>query len=276
MLRILKIAFFLWYPCLLWGNIAPLDDLSYLLEQPLDQDCLVILDLDNTLVYSDLMIHQPRAKPYRELFHKIFAERVTPEQKAVWISYVIQQEKLKLVHSQTTRILEQLLAKKIKVLALTARKTGAYGLIESMENERVKQLDALGIAFPTHGLAPLEFSSISPPHNPVYKNGILFTDLLPKHDVLKAWLEKQNWRPRRIIFIDDQLHYLQQIQTLAEEQKISFQGYLFRGIESLRLPFDEKLLEFQLYSFLETGVWLTEEAIIEQGVNHDAAINAEF
>ena len=235
-------------------------DYTFLKHLSLDHETLVIFDIDQTLVYSDQMIHQPQSKTKRKLYEEGFFAKLTENQQSLLISQVMSSEGLLLIDPNFPQLLSELQQKKIPVIALTARKTGNYGCLISLENQRIEGLKKLKIDFSGPLFPDVILTNLSKEGSTAcFKKGILFTHLFPKDLTLEKWLESVHFQPRKIIFIDDQCHYLTQIRNFCQKKHIPFQGYQFKGIEKLDLPLNDHLLDFQFFLLKEEGFWMKDQ-----------------
>ena len=92
-------------------------------------------------------------------------------------------------------------------------------------------------SFPNYPQLSFDF----PSDQPIFQQGVLFTDTSSKKESLAVLLELMQWHPTKIIFIDDRLHYLEEIEQLAIELGIPFIGIHYRASELIPYEFDEEL-----------------------------------
>ena len=99
--------------------------------------------------------------------------------------------------------------KKIPTLAFTASSAGRLKSMD-MAKWRISQLRELGLdfslVFPKMPLIVFPKES-SKKAAPMFQSGVLFSSKHPKGDVLKMFLEKLSWCPKRVILIDDTLSF---------------------------------------------------------------------
>lgn len=235
-------------------------DYAFLNRLILDSETLVIFDVDQTLVYSDQMIHQPQSKTKRKMYEEGFFAHLTEHQQSLLISQVMSCESLLLIDPNFPQLLSEFQRKNIPIIALTARKTGNYGCLNSLENQRIESLKKLKIDFSSERFPDVILANLTKDSSTAcFKKGILFTHLFSKDLALEQWLELIHFLPKQIIFIDDQRLYLDQIRQFCQKKQISFQGYHFKGIEKLDLPFDDRLLDFQFFLLKEEGIWVKDQ-----------------
>ena len=130
------------------------------------------------------------------------------------------------VTPDTPQIFNEIKNKGYKVLGLTAGVTGAFGKIRYMEKWRVESLKDIDIVFDKNfinakpGSLDQYIPSISKHYAkakhvcfPAAENGIIFTCMASKGEVLEAYLQFANIKPKKIIFIDDRLKH---VETVAD------------------------------------------------------------
>ncbi|MBI2706831.1 MAG: SEL1-like repeat protein [Proteobacteria bacterium] len=173
------------------------DALSVLENLP--SDALVIFDLDETLVI------------YRD-------ESLPPV----------------LTESFTPTLIRNLQEKGIKTIALTNSMTFLNPGDSSQEEFRYKELLKVGIDFSKSFQDFFIFNNLPlfEGHYPLLSKGIIYTNTIPKGEVLSAFLEKMkdSLKPSLIIFFDDRLHNILDIKKVAEEKNIKYIGFFYNRI----------------------------------------------
>jgi hypothetical protein len=97
---------------------------------------------------------------------------------------------------------------------------------------------------------------------PLYKQGILFCLQPNKGKVLITFLERINWEPLKVVFIDDKIDNLQSVQEELKVKNIEFVGLHYTGALSLPREIDEKLVEFQYEYLMKHGEWLSDQQAV--------------
>jgi hypothetical protein len=141
-----------------------------------------------------------------------------------------------LVEESTPALIRDLQARGIPTIALTACRTGKYGIVPSVERWRIEGLRSQGIDFslaypeiPRTVFA--QWESESPRGIPVFEEGCLCTGSVPKGEVLKAFLQKYDLHPTRIIFIDDKPENLVEVKAVIEPLGIEVIAVEYRGAD---------------------------------------------
>lgn len=145
-------------------------------------------------------------------------------------------------------LIEKLQKNNVTVIALTTRD---YHILY----RTLQQLDRIGI----------DFSQTSPnksfqpygTHEPVlYEHGIIFTGGHDKGTVLLYWLNQMNYKPTKIIFIDDKLKNVKSVKQAAQKNNYPFvgirYGYFDHHIENLDMKKAEQEYNELLEKFPES------------------------
>jgi hypothetical protein len=153
------------------------------------------------------------------------------------------------VESQLTdlfipNLIQKLQDQKIPLLGFTAIDTSVIPGIGFIPIWRAKELKRLGInfhpitsSFPKENIEFTEFSSFRGTF-PLYKDGILYSNVTAsKGSVIKAFLNKIEKIPSRIIFIDDSLENLQSVELELQNLGIPYLGIHYRvQVDPTKLP----------------------------------------
>lgn len=253
---------------LLFAEVIQVADLNLLEGEfaHLDAHSLVLFDVDHTLIQpKDAILRKPAEALAQKYIQAILGNPVfAPPNKyaeGYLLSKALLQMQFELVDAKTPSLIKKLHQKGIKTIALTAANTGPFGVISSMENWRIQQLRKLGIdfssAFPRFPL--LTFEQYKKNHSlPLFKDGVLFSINTTKGAILTEFLKKIDWVPRRVVFIDDRLEYIQSVDLALQKMGIQFLGLHYIAAESQAIPVDAKLGEFQFRHLAEHGEWLSD------------------
>jgi hypothetical protein len=258
------------------SSIETVDSFTQINWEAISQDSLVVFDVDGVLIMPVDAIFQP-TKHNRALEKKLreASEHSEQSEDDFWrkeFLFSIQQ-KSQLVEPIVVQILNNLQHRKIKTIALTYSSTGSYASFPSLESMRVDTLKSLGIDFsksfsnlsllrmkrPDLGLDRRNFSVLKGGKYPIFKEGILFANRNPKGAVLSAFLDYLSWTPRDILFIDDRLSFLRDVQAMCYERNIPFKGVLYRGTDKCVTEADEDVASLQFSYFEKHLIWLGDE-----------------
>ena len=192
-------------------RITSFSQAQVLLNQA-DQETLVVFDVDDTLIRPVDKILQ---RQYSSLDSWKFVETklnqfIEENEHLHLASTMCMQTKRELIEPSVAQLIATLQERGIKVLACTLWRVGPYGEIPLLEELRFKQLKDLAVDFTSSFNTTQIFNQFQHHYtcSPLVYKGILFTNLCPKGEVLGAFLDTLDWKPRQIIFFDDLLSNL--------------------------------------------------------------------
>lgn len=243
------------------STIHEVYDLDLFTEETekLTSDDLIIYDIDNTLIAPEDLIMRASCRKLRSKLLQEF--KVKPDYQEYIFSLIYERYKVNLVDPQIVDLIISQQRRGIPAIALTGSMTAKFGVLESIEKWRYNQIGRLGIDFsPSFNLSedPYYFSRFAiMMRYPSFYKGILFTDLVPKGAVLIAFLNKLDWKPRKVVFIDDRADYLKSVRSSLEAIGVEFIGFHYRAAEeSIYEEEAEKLGRFQYESLIERRQWV--------------------
>ena len=219
---------------------------------------LVIFDIDEILITPADLLLKPVGRDFNGW------GKIPLKEFEYYLSIMLASTKYVLVDAEAPNLIKKMLQKGILAIALTACSTGAIGVIQSMEEWRFNQLNALGIDFSPFFEGEYVFSELvdAKSRPPLFKNGILFTGDLQnpeksaKGQLLGIFLDKINWSPEKVIFIDDSQKHLEAVFQELNQRGIPFQGHL---LTTPTLQLNEKIAELQIRTLLDTNKWITDQ-----------------
>jgi len=238
----------------LFSEIVEVDSLdkAKIYFQKLDSDDLALFDVDFTLLVPDDAILQPKGTEIISV-----TKRLKPDLH----SQLILSAKSSLVEKSLLPLIHDLQDRNVKTLAFTALMTGKYGKIENLADFRIEELKSFGFnfqnAFPN--VKTIYFQKEAHKEQPpLYKSGILFSAKHPKGDILKQFLRAIDFYPSKVVFVDDQIQYLNSVESAMKEMGIAFVGIYYTAAKKLPAP-NENIAELQFRHLEDHGVWLNDE-----------------
>lgn len=254
--------------------IIEVSDLSRFEEEVsrLDKNALVLFDIDYTILTpKDLAL-----KPCGKVLRRRFLHGLGIKQREHLQSIIALEGEEELMDDAFPLIIGNLKKANIHAIGLTALETGAYGKIARVEDWRLSQLKKLDIDFtPVFSKNdPIQFEEKNPYNGqtPMFKKGVLFTNRLPKGQVLEAFLQVIAWKPDCIVFIDDAIEQLQSVEALAKALKIEFFGFHYVAAEVKSCVLDQALGEFQFKNLVEKERWLPDDQAREMLIIENSSI----
>jgi hypothetical protein len=239
-----------------------------------DSDTLVVFDVDEVLITFDDLILRPCGKHFTPASWKgIYQEELDYLTSIIW-----NESKTILVDPSAPELVNKLVNRGVKVIALTACPTGDFGIIEKIEDWRLKILKRLNIdfsnTFPKNQVIYFDDGDKKERDYPLFKEGILFigNGEKTKGDLLVQFFEEIQWYPSKVIFIDDRMYNLTSVESALNKIKILYQGYHYKGMENLPNNFNEQIAEFQFFHLRKEHKWLSDlEA--EKKTKHSSPIH---
>ncbi len=229
-----------------------------------DADTLVLLDVDDTLITPKANMFRYKNNPHHGFIDEIKNNKNTVLNFEDILSQWRAQRKTMLITPEWPAIIEDLQAKGAKVFALTQMDTGAFGVIQSMEEWRYQELLSLGFLFQdtlqdkTKIILKEDARGYC-----LFYHGILMTGPFTKVEVLDAFLKYLS--PKKIIFVDDREKHVMSLAHYLDERHIAFTGIILRAVEELSGTPNEAIIKVQKQSLLEKALWLEDEEAIKKG-----------
>lgn len=170
------------------------------------------------------------------------------------------QRQVMLVEEHWPKVLERLKMQEAHVFGFTKMDTGKFGPILSMEDWRLSELRQYDLTFTKEVLGE---SFVRFWHEgsfyACFKEGIIFTSILNKRQALQYFLEHSPLQIDKIIFMDDRLEFVQEVESFVQSLSLKFHGFYYRGIESLEGKANPEIIELQTQKLLEQHQWLEDE-----------------
>ena len=223
-----------------------------LILSDIDPQTLVVFDYNNVIAMNEEILFSSNNIDY---FIKIINElkNTIGKEKIENVLIKIREHfRWTLVNLNWPTIIAELQLHGIKVLLLTAHRTGKVGNIEHIEDTRINDTLNLGIDFSKSwkNFHEVQFTNFSTTNNidaclfgiPIFKKGILFSCNIRKSDILNAFLHQFKIKPQKIIFIDDSLKNVRLVQGMCDQLSISYLGIEYTAVEKLskyRLSYEE-------------------------------------
>jgi len=222
-----------------------------------NQNTLIIFDIDDVLItYNDMVL-----RPCGAHFRPTSWDGIAPEEIPHLISIMLSEGEIILVEPLALQLVNELKKRKIKTIALTAARTGKFGIIEKAEDWRINILKQFGFSFfSSFQQQPVIYFDSETTNYSLFKNGILFlgNEKNSKGDLLVRFLNKIQWKPEKIIFIDDKMSNLTSVKSSLIQENIPFYGYHYQGAKNLPGEFSEETAEVQFSYLRKNHKWLSE------------------
>ncbi len=215
---------------------------------------LLITDLDNTVMEPAQEIGSDQW--YRYLVRKALAEGESQDAAidkalALWVRVQLNTN-VAPTESGLPEILEALQARGPRTMGLTARPV-------NLAERTIQELNSVGVAFHIAPPAP----GFSWPEA-AYRDGVLFVGAKAnKGEVLRHFLaasREAGYWPDRIIFVDDLMKNVTDMQAAVKDLGIDFYGFRYGMADAKVRGFDAEIADFELGCFDRYGRIVSDES----------------
>lgn len=201
---------------------------------------LVILDIDDTL----LIPTQTLGTDVWFLYRIIENEKLGLPKKKAFERALAEWEatrhitQVKLVEIGTDTIIDNLQKQNLMVIGLTSQ-----GL--ALATRTVQQLNDLNIDLIRTAPSKEDLYFNNGAHGVLYRQGIIFTSGTKKGKALLTWLDTNDLHPERILFINDKLTHLRDVEEDIEARGINFIGLRYNYSDDRVKNFRKDIADIQ-------------------------------
>lgn len=221
------------------------DVYSYITHNVDNTSTLIVFDIDNTLIMppthlgSDQWFYAEYNKNIQQGLNKKKAiEQILPLNKHLQDNIIMQA-----IEKNTAPLIQNLQKKDFTVIALTARPT-------NLADISIRQLKNVGIDFSRS--IPYDHPLQLNYNNEVsYQNGIIFCTGKDKGKALVTFLYYIDYQPKKIVFVDDKLKNIHNIERAVCGQDYPFIGLHYTYLENYIKTINKLEVEKELDKFLE-------------------------
>ncbi|MEI8329698.1 MAG: DUF2608 domain-containing protein [Chlamydiia bacterium] len=238
------------------GEIITTNDFSLIEKEAsrLDGHSLILFDVDATLIVPNDALLKPKGK---ELFEQLIASYTDRD--------LFREIRMKAPHSlvddKSIRLVQNLQQNKIPVIAFTAAPSKVHG-VEEPGAWRVDELQRYGFdfspAFPNSTFLELP-KQVGQQHFPLFKSGVLYSSFHPKGDILIVFLQQIGLKPKKVIFVDDELKHVQSVIAALDKQGIPCVGIHYTAANDVPCDLNEEQARVQISYFIQNDVWLSDK-----------------
>lgn len=221
----------------------------------IDSQTLVMFDVDETLIVPKDAISKPCVRGVLNELVKEVLEKEALGEHLYSLMYL--KMEFEIVDPQVVQVIKALQSKNIKTIAFTRMNTGRCGAIPSMEDWRLKQLKDHGIDF-SPAFPQFEELSIGSEKPSLFKQGVLCANRQDKGPVFMGFLKAIQWKPEKVLFIDNRLDYLESVEASLKHSGIEFLGFHYIEVELRPCLVNKEMAAFQLLHLAQTGEWLSD------------------
>ncbi len=225
---------------------------------------MVLLDVKHVIFYSsDQVMLQEHKSFFKQKFAQI-EKKFGTEEATRLKSIVLSSYKPMIVDQEISKVVSNAQKAAIIVFALTSGNTSSYGIIPNRADLRVKTIKNIGIDFSKS--TELDYIDLSEErelmgkkdkNKPIFQDGVIFTAKKPKGKVLSKFLKLSKLKPRKIIFVDNQLKNVLSVEAYCKELGIDYTGIYFTKIYNKPPhPLDKKIAEKKFEILLAENRWI--------------------
>jgi phosphoglycolate phosphatase-like HAD superfamily hydrolase len=203
------------------------DIYTYIKPNEYNKDLLVIFDIDNTIATTPTPLGSDQ---WFYAMKKGFVETGKSDQEAIdhlLPQYIHIQRNTWLipVEKDTVSVIHTLQEKGVSVIALTARSL-------ELAHRTIEQLHHMDIYFTKTDPyeCPIAYDNKKPG---IYIDGIIFSGNHDKGEMLVHWFKQSNYRPKKVIFIDDKLKNLHSVEKALHNRDYPFIGIRYGYTDDL-------------------------------------------
>lgn len=200
-------------------------------QEEITPQTLVVFDIDNTLITPTGNLGSDQWFFYLQKIYSLkgLSEKESMDQANLTWNKTQELIKVKAVESDTPSWIEQLQKKGIKTMALTARNT-------DVADTTKKQLQSIQVNFratpPSSQTLKLSKTELQSEEGAIFTDGILLVgEGNNKGLVLRAFLKKLGYTPEKIIFIDDKLKHVNNMEKALSTLSIPYFGYRYAALD---------------------------------------------
>jgi hypothetical protein len=266
--KILFIIVFLLFGCEYpQKNISEIKNITALSQadfHSLDKQTLVVFDVDEVLTAPNassgmFTTHRNEYGNLIKEFKKKYPKYASDYEMYSSIIFKSQQEVI--IDKDTLSLLKNLKSKNIKTIACSTWPSGPQGVIPNMASHRYDVLRALKITFDWSFSNDVFYlnQKLYPKTNnekvkkPLYYKGVICTDGEDKGMSLLRFFRHKKYYPKTIIFFDDSLNKIKDVQQMCKENNINFYGYHYTN--RLDTHWNETLVRFKIKKLIEDKTW---------------------
>lgn len=226
---------------------------------------IVFLDIDNTLIRSKLNVGTPWFF-YGVIDHAVHqgvAKPIARKKLGAIDGHLHQYIPVELIDQNVTQYIQQMQNKGVRILGLTSRNM-------NMQSATDKQLKSVGIKLQNNAVTYPNIEQWE--YAPHFIQSVIYVDKIKSKKIMAAsflnYLQSIQQMPTEMIFADDQLKYVEQLEAVAHEFQINYLGVHFIAeqqreqsfnmcqavdefhhlIDKNKLPFYETEIEKQQYN----------------------------
>ncbi len=227
---------------------------------------MALFDVKHVIFHSaDQVMRHEHKSFFKQKFSKI--EKDFGKEKAMRLkSIVLNSYRPVVVDYEIPEIINQAQKKGIIVFALTSGYASDYGTIKNRADLRIKLIKDVDIDFSkSKSIEPIDLSNnkLSVDDNdskPLFQDGVIFASKISKGEILGRFLKATRLKPKRIIFVDNQIQNVLLVEEKCKELGIEYIGINFTKLYKKSYEqLDKKLAEKKFEVLLSEDKWISDD-----------------
>jgi hypothetical protein len=224
---------------------------------------LVVLDIDDVLITKKDKYFKYFAGDVRKEIEAKTLRTLPRKTRIKLLSLIYIQVRHRLLDPKIKEVIHDLQQRNIKVICLSRAPIGQFGEIPNIEDQRIIEVGRFGFdfssAFPeSRHFALTELSNLDTP-SPVYKDGIICVGDYAKGETLRALFNHVQWKPKKVILVDDLKENIDSVQKALKTEDIDFVGLELTTVHKEQGNPDKEVMELQAKHLMAKEKWLSDE-----------------
>ncbi len=207
----------------------------------LKKETLIVFDLDNTLLEPAQDLGSDQWFDNKRGFYKKqgLSSQIAFEKTFDEYHQIQSVTDVRLVEKDTLKVFQKA-AEKNQMMALTTRD-------DSLSYTTIRQLGKLNLVFKNPPV-PQE-TYVYTDRGLLYREGVFFTAGAHKGKAFLAFLKKTNLKPKAVLFINDKLEPLKELEEACLKNQIDFTGLRYGYLDEKVKNLNQRILEKKPVSF---------------------------
>ncbi|MDR2778711.1 MAG: DUF2608 domain-containing protein [Puniceicoccales bacterium] len=238
-----------------------IDDIEDKLKN-IDSKTLVIFDCDEVLTTLSEQVWQAQNHDFFIEWCNRNISNISEEALYEIATSILVSSKNLLVNQRMPQLVKSLRKRNIKSLVLTALSMQPIAAVMDPMAWRISTLESFGYNFKAFwpSLSDKHFKKFGGKYPPAYSSGVVCCGNIPKSQCLMEFLAYAKVTPKKIIFIDDKIENIEDVEKQCNLVGINFLGIQYTEARQLlpMLPFCTNKIEFQLSTLKEKNIWISD------------------
>jgi len=237
---------------LISNKITEFNDIS-LINLVIDEATLLLMDVDNTLIELNQSLGTPGWFTY--FYNKQLENGATHwEAMRATVAIYVKINKLsdvKLIDAKMPLLIKKWQEKGIITLGLTSRDNGLF-------ETTIRQLTSVNINL-NFGKFKNKQLRLKTGDRSKFQHGIIYAGGMHKGKCLEEFFSLVKWRPKKIVFIDDQIRNLKEVEEISYQNSIEYIGFHYCALKNKVAAINCKIYDIQLEYLNQTNKLLSDQ-----------------